>query len=170
VAFGCLVVIEQVLATESPTLSQASAIPEGLMLLHALSGSFRVTLSTLEPEPDVAERFLLFAGVRKSQYDQLLSPLPPQESPTQMMRRHINRMREQTELAYVVTADPEVARRCINVGITPMLCPHPKYAAPSFLPTAGDGKKSWADLVDTLTEQRFLRDNDKRADDDDSEV
>lgn len=163
-AYSCLVVIENVLSTDAPTLAQAQSIPEGLMLMRGLKSVFRISLSTMEPEPETAERFLMFAGVHTNEYDRLLWPLEG-ESPAKAMRRHINLSRQTGDLAYVVTADPTTAKRCLNIGVTPLLCPHPEYAAPSFLPTAGEGGQAWADMIDVLTEQKFLRASDLRADD-----
>jgi hypothetical protein len=164
--YGVLVVIENVLATDSPSLAHSNSIPEGMLLLRGLNSVFRVCLSTLEFEVDIAKRFLMYAGVQKNEYDQLLSPLSQEETPANTMRRQIQYVRQAYDLAYVVTADPALAKRCIMWGITPMLCPHPRYAAPSFLPQAGEGVKRWTDMVDTLVEQKFLRESDRRTDDD----
>lgn len=164
-SYGVLIIIENVLATDAPTLAQSNTIPEGLLLFRALHTMFRVSLSTLEVEVDIAKRFLLFAGVSPNEYDRLLSPLE-KESPTKALRRHIAFAREANDLAYVVSADPTLAKRCIAWGVTPMLCPHPHYAAPSFLPTAGQGKLNWADMEESLIEQKFLRESDTRKEED----
>jgi len=67
-------------------------------------------------------------------------------------------------LHMIITADVDLAKKCVANGIKTLLWLHPVYQSPKFRPDGRVGKKSWDDLVAELDLQVDLMAEDKRID------
>ncbi|CAB4129681.1 hypothetical protein UFOVP115_85 [uncultured Caudovirales phage] len=54
---------------------------------------------------------------------------------------------------FVILADVELAKKCLENGIKALLWLHPTYLSPRFRPDGGAGRKSWSELVGELDRQ-----------------
>jgi hypothetical protein len=71
------------------------------------------------------------------------------------------------DLRWVFDPNPWVARGLLELGITPMCCPHPYYARPSFLPDSGTGGLAWDQIEEQVLGQRRALIGDERLAPDD---
>jgi len=67
---------------------------------------------------------------------------------------------QQSGVDFVVTADPELAAKLLEIGITSYLFLHPIYLAEKARPDGRQGAKSWAKIQEEIVKQQetFLED------------
>ena len=63
-------------------------------------------------------------------------------------------------LEMVVTSDPELAKKLLNIGVTTLMLLQPYYIKEEFRPDSRQGIKSWSSIVDELVKQqeKFVQD------------
>ncbi len=66
-------------------------------------------------------------------------------------------------LHMVVTADLDLARKCLENGVKTLVWLHPIYLSAKFRPDGRKGRKSWDDLVKELDRQVDMLMEDKRV-------
>ncbi len=148
--------IEGVLADDldPSSLVGSQTLPNGFRLFHCLRNQFQVVLSTLG-NPETAQAFLQPSGIKESDYSILLS--------NNDRISHLRRARQiGFRIEYLFDSDPDVAVAALRLGCVPMCCPHPAYGRSSFLPDAGQGKRSWAEIVAEVQGQRGAKSVDPR--------
>lgn len=165
-AYTILIALEGVMAEEDPGgLALSQPIPEGRMLFYSLREHFNIVLSTLESDEARANRWLVLNSIKPADYGRLLlCDIRPPARPRSVREAHIMRTRALGyDLRYVLCDDPEVARLCLERGITPLCCPHPVYSRSSFLPDSREGGLSWDAIVAAQTGQKEKREKDNRT-------
>jgi hypothetical protein len=162
--FSVLMTVEGVLTDDSCDFPGAPPLQEGLLLFHGLSAVFSVHLSAATVREDAVRRFLEYGcGIKPTQWAGIWVGREGEEPEGAVHMRHLTHMQSNLyDLRYFVTPNPTLAKLAIRRGITPLLCPHPAYSRPSFLPHAGEGRKDWADIEAEVMNGRLLRKEDTR--------
>lgn len=157
-SFTTLISIEGVIKSDS-----GQVIQEGLALFHGLRTQMHIVFSSLEKREESVKRFFRECGIPGETFARL-ELARENETELETRTRHILSARANGyDLRYVVETDPEVARYCLNVGVTPLFCPHPLYARASFLPHSRDGGESWYEMEMALHEQAEIKAEDRRS-------
>lgn len=80
--------------------------------------------------------------------------------------RLVDHCRSKGPVDVVVTADPSLASKLLEVGLTALLFASPRYIRPEFRPDATRGVKMWSDLQAEIDRQEDLYREDPRANED----
>jgi hypothetical protein len=65
----------------------------------------------------------------------------------------------------VITADPELAAKLLNVGVTTVMFLHPVYITEKFRPDSRQGAKPWKSIKDEIVRQQETYVEDHRVND-----
>lgn len=76
--------------------------------------------------------------------------------------RQVEHCRGRGNVEYVVTADPELAAKLLEIGVTTVMFLHPIYISEKFRPDGREGRKNWATIKDEITRQQELYVEDHR--------
>ena len=68
--------------------------------------------------------------------------------------RQVEYCRGKGPIDLVITSDPELAKKLIEVGITTMVFMQPAYIQERFRPDSVEGRKSWSELTAELVKQQ----------------
>lgn len=77
--------------------------------------------------------------------------------------RQVEHCRGRGQVDYVVTADPKLATKLLETGVTTVMFLQPVYISEKFRPDSREGRKSWADIQDEITRQQELYVEDHRV-------
>lgn len=74
--------------------------------------------------------------------------------------RQVEYCRGQGSIDFVVTSNPVLAKKLLEVGITTMVFMQPTYITEGFRPDSKEGRKTWDDIVEEITYQQehFIED------------
>ena len=135
-------------------------IPDGLILFSALASKFSVVLLSAK-DGDVA--WLAEQGV---QYDMMLSydMVSATEGMSHANRVDTLRFEYGYDIALVVEPDPEQGANLFDAGYTVLGFMHPSYSHPSWRPGYEGEMQGWADLAESVKQDRLLRVKDQRTD------
>lgn len=162
-ASSVLMTIEGTLADDMFKFPQCPSIPDGVVLFHALATAFPIILSTFTATHEAAKEFLQYVcGCRVTAWRALWTA-QENESPIEAQERHLQTALAQGPLAFYVTANPAMALYALDLGVTPLCCPHPAYARSSFLPHTPEGLRTWADIEAQVIQKRLMRLGDSRS-------
>jgi hypothetical protein len=161
--FSVLMTVEGVLTDDTFDFPGAPSLQEGILLFHGLASVFTVHLSSATTNEEAVRRFLTYGcGIKATQWGSLWIAKEDEPKTDTHMRHLIHAQSNRYDIRYFVTPDPWMARQSIKRGITPLLCPHPSYSRPSFLPHAGQGRADWHRIETEVMNGRLLRDEDPR--------
>jgi len=76
--------------------------------------------------------------------------------------RQVEYCRGRGNVDYVVTADPELAAKLLDAGVTTVMFLQPIYISERFRPDSKEGRKSWQDITDEIARQQDLYVDDSR--------
>jgi hypothetical protein len=79
----------------------------------------------------------------------------------------VESLRSRGKVDYVLTEDPEFAKKLLENGISVLVFLNPRYTRPEFRPDGRLGAKSWTDITDELDKQQGLYDEDRRLKEED---
>lgn len=155
-AITVMLSVEGVLAEDAASLAQASPIDSGTALFNVLRSGFHVCLSSVEPDEALVRRWLTTScGIRPDHWARLLVSAHEESVESEERIRHAMTLRAAGyDLRWVIDPNPWVARGLLELGITPMCCPHPYYSRPSFLPDSGTGGMGWDQIEEQVLGQR----------------
>lgn len=157
--------VEGVLTDDTFDFPGAPPLQEGILLFHALASTFTVHLTAATPNEEAVRRFLHQAcGIKATQWGTLWVAEEGQPETDAHMKHLIHAQANKYDIRFFVTPDPWLAKQSIRRGITPLLCPHPSYSRPSFLPHAGTGRADWRKIETEVMNGRLLRKEDARLD------
>lgn len=157
-SFTAIISIEGVLKSD-----QEQILPEGLALFHGLRTQMHIVFSSLETRDVAVRRWFREAGIANETFARL-ELARADESELETRTRHVLETRAQGyDLRYVVESNPQVAKYCISMGVTPLLCPHPLYGRESFLPHSREGGQSWYEMEMALQQQEATKAEDERS-------
>ena len=71
--------------------------------------------------------------------------------------------RSQGKVELIVTADTDLAKRLLEIGLDTLLFLHPSYLRPEFRPDGRQGMKSWAAIEEEIDKQIEMMKEDPRA-------
>lgn len=71
--------------------------------------------------------------------------------------------RSQGKVEVIVTADTELAKKLLEIGLDTLLFLHPSYLRPEFRPDGRQGMRSWAAIEEELDKQMEMLKEDPRA-------
>jgi rRNA-processing protein FCF1 len=71
-------------------------------------------------------------------------------------------LRSKGMIDFVVTEDPELAKKLLEVGIPVLMFLNPRYTRPEFRPDSPEGVRSWASITEELDKQQGLYIEDRR--------
>lgn len=136
-------------------------IVEGISFYKTLKEKHRVLI--LCEDKDKADHWL--RQQRINNYDDLvaLEDVPfPGDNPK---LRHVEWVRSQGPVEYVLTSDPDLAVKLLVRGITTIMFLHPVYTNENFRPDGlKRGFKPWAEIQAELIRQQDEYDQDERRD------
>ena len=72
-------------------------------------------------------------------------------------------VRSQGKVELIVTADTELAKKLLEIGLDTLLFLHPTYLRPEFRPDGRQGQRSWAAIEEELDKQIEMYKEDPRA-------
>jgi hypothetical protein len=75
--------------------------------------------------------------------------------------RQVEYVRSQGPVDFVITPDPKLTIKLLEIGITTMVFMNPIYIREEFRPDSKVGIKKWGDIVDELVRQQesYIEDN-----------
>lgn len=122
-----------------------------------------IVFSSLERRDEAVRRYFREFGIQNETFARL-ELAREDESALETRTRHILSTRAQGyDLRYVVETDPQIAKYCLSMGITPLFCPHPLYSRSSFLPHSREGGQSWYEMEMALHQQVEIKAEDDRS-------
>lgn len=133
----------------------------GNLLYRALVEIANVALVTNEQSAEQTEHWLKVNGFADHNYLVLRRPEDPEDA-GQARVRQITRLREMGPVEALVEPDPAIAAEVIRTGTPVLLCAHPAYAQPEFLPGYKTTATSWDLLVAEIDRQRAVKAEDPR--------
>ena len=68
--------------------------------------------------------------------------------------RQVEYCRGKGTIDLVITSDPELAKRLIEVGITTMVFMQPSYIQERFRPDSSEGRRTWGAISDEIKKQQ----------------
>jgi len=71
--------------------------------------------------------------------------------------------RSQGKVELIVTADTELAKKLLEIGLDTLLFLHPSYLRPEFRPDGRQGMRSWAAIEEEIDKQIEMMKEDPRA-------
>lgn len=131
---------------------------EGISVYHALNADAKVTLAFDDEEE--AERWC--REHKFLEVDDILSNDKFKFEQDKNFAK-VKHLQSQGPVFLVVTADLDLAKKCIEHGVRVFLFLHPKYISHKFRPDSREGIRSWAAIQEELDRQIELRSEDKRA-------
>lgn len=131
-------------------------IPNGLALYRSLNANNRVLLLSRDKEKD--DNWLRQQKINK--YDDIVGPdIPSYDGDF----RQVEYVRGLGPVEYVITPDPELTKKLLEVGVTVLVFLNPTYSSEKFRPDGRLGIKAWADIVDEVTRQQESYTEDPRV-------
>jgi len=132
-------------------------IREGLHFYNHLNQTNKVLLICEDRE--VTDNWLRQQKLHK--YDDILDHkmVPPGDD---MFLRMAQYVRAQGPVDLVVTADLDIVKDLIEVGITVLAFCHPTYLDYKFRPDGREGRQTWQEITDEIDRQQELLANDGR--------
>jgi len=79
--------------------------------------------------------------------------------------RQVEYLRGLGPVDYVVTSNPELAKKLLEVGVTTIVFLNPVYVTEKFRPDSRHGVKSWSDIVTEIERQQEAYNEDPRVND-----
>lgn len=128
---------------------QGAPIPQGISLYRTLKEKGRVLILCNNKARD--ERWLRENKINL--LDDLIDPNLPSATEDPSWRQ-VEYCRGQWQLDMVVTADPELATKLLNAGITTLMFLHPLYITEKFRPDSRQGVKPWKQIADEISYQQ----------------
>lgn len=130
-------------------------IPQGMQLYRTINDKGRVLL--LCDHKEKADRWL--RENKLALFDDLVGPemTVGHDFPEY---RQVEYCRSNGAVNFVVTSNPELAAKLLEVGITSLLFLQPVYIAEKFRPDGRQGAKSWDSIREEIVKQQeaFLED------------
>jgi len=133
----------------------------GTLLYRGLVQVANVALLTDSMGEEQAEHWLKVNAFTDHNYLVLRRPEDPEDH-GQARVRQITRLREMGPVEALVEPDPAVAEAVIRSGTPVLLCSHPAYAQPEFLPGYKTTATSWDSLVAEIDRQHAVKAEDVR--------
>ena len=129
-------------------------IPEGMRLYRTFKDKGRVMLLCNNKERD--DRWL--RENKTNLVDDLLDSDPTSEWPA---LDQVKKARGSAHVELVVTADPELAAKLLELGVTTLMFLHPIYLTEKFRPDGRQGAKSWDSIRNEIVRQQetFVEDS-----------
>ena len=132
---------------------------EGIALYRILKERNRVLI--LCDDREKADHWL--RQQRINNFDDLVSIEDVPFTGDEPKLRHIEWVRSQGPVEYVVTSDPDLTLKLLTRGITTLVFMHPVYTNENFRPDSlKRGFKPWAELQKEIERQQDEYDNDHR--------
>lgn len=137
--------------------AKGSPLYEVAAILNAVKDSKKVTI--LSKNNEDADRWLKSVNVGK--IDDLVdySFITAVEDKDYWL---VEYCRANGKVDLVITADVDLAKRLLEVGVNTMLFLHPMYIRPEFRPD-GRGRRKWDAIVEELDKQQELHAEDTRV-------
>jgi hypothetical protein len=134
---------------------QGAPIPNGVLLYHTLKEKNKILL--LVDDRDKADTWLRQHKINK--LDDLIDFNIPMPGDYPQLRQ-VEYVRSQGPVDYVITSDPALIKKLLEIGVTVLAFMNPIYIREEFRPDSKVGIKKWADIVDELSRQQdaFLSD------------
>ena len=130
-------------------------IPQGMSLFRTLKDKGRVLL--LCPNKALGDRWL---RENKANFiDDIVGP-DVAIGADFLELRQVEYCRGQGQVDLVITSDPELAARLLEIGVTTLMFLHPVYLTEKFRPDGRQGVKSWDKIKGEIVKQQeaFLED------------
>jgi hypothetical protein len=131
-------------------------IPNGMLLYHTLKEQNKILI--LADDKEKADHWLRQHKIIKVD-DIIDKSIPmPGEFPE---FRQVEYVRSQGPVDFVITPDPKLTIKLLEIGITTMVFMNPIYIREEFRPDSKVGIKKWGDIVDELVRQQesYIEDN-----------
>lgn len=135
-------------------------IPDGLMLYRKLNENNRVLILCKDKEK--TDHWLRQQKINK--LDDLVDYNIPALGDDPEFRQ-VQYVRGLGPVEYVITSDPELTKKLLEVGVTTLVFLNPVYATEKFRPDSRQGVKSWADIVTEIEQQQEAYNEDPRVSD-----
>jgi hypothetical protein len=129
-------------------------IPNGMLLYHTLKEHNKVFL--LAEDKDKADHWLRQHKITK--VDDIIGEVPmPGEFPA---FRQVEWVRSQGPVDYVITPDPNLTKRLLEIGVTTLVFMNPTYIREEFRPDSKVGIRKWNEIVEEIVQQQeaFIED------------
>ena len=135
-----------------------SPIYQGLALYRMFNEDVRVVL--LCDDRAKTNRWLLEHKINK--LDDLIDHTAPGviDDPDFEQVKYV---RSQGKVELIVTADTDLAKKLLEIGLDTLLFLHPTYLRPEFRPDGRQGQRSWAAIEEELDKQLEMYKEDPRA-------
>lgn len=138
--------------------STGSPIYQGLALYRMFNEDVRVVLLTDDREK--THRWLL--EHRINTFDDLVDRNVPGVLDDPDLQQ-VKYCRSQGKVELVVTANVELAKKLLEIGLDTLLFLHPTYLRPEFRPDGRQGMKAWADIENEIDKQIEMIKEDPRV-------
>jgi hypothetical protein len=138
--------------------STGSPIYQGLALYRMFNEDVRVVLLTDDREK--THRWLL--EHRINTFDDLVDRNVPGVLDDPDLEQ-VKYCRSQGKVELVVTANVELAKKLLEIGLDTLLFLHPTYLRPEFRPDGRQGVKAWAEIENEIDKQIEMIKEDPRV-------
>lgn len=132
-------------------------IPQGLKLYRTLKEKTEVFILCSHKERD--DRWLREQKINT--VDDLVGPDVPMVDGWLELRQ-VEHCRSRGHIDYVVTSDPKLAAKLLEIGVTSLMFLHPTYLNEKSRPDGREGKKSWSQIREEIVRQQELYVSDPR--------
>ena len=131
-------------------------IPQGMSLYRMIKEKQRVLL--LCDDKTRADRWL--REHKLSLFDDLVDKSIAIGSDFPELRQ-VEHCRGLGSIEYVITSDPELAAKLLEIGISSLMFLHPVYLTEKFRPDSKRGAKAWSEIREEIVKQQeaFLEDD-----------
>ena len=133
-------------------------IPQGIKLYKMLKANTQVFVLCKDKEKD--DRWLREQKINL--VDDLVGSDIPMAGDWPELRQ-VEHCRGRGHIDYVVTADPQLAAKLLESGVTSVMFLHPTYLDEKFRPDGREGKKSWKQIQDEIVRQQEMYVSDPRV-------
>lgn len=138
--------------------SQGSPIPQGVALYRTLKDKGQVFLLCANKARD--DRWLKENKINL--VDDLIGTDIPHMTEWPEWRQ-VEYCRGQGQVDMVVTSDPALVQKLLEVGMTSLMFLQPTYITEKFRPDSREGRKSWGEITKEITRQQELYVEDHRV-------
>lgn len=129
---------------------KSAPIPDGMALYRSLNEKHRVLLLCNDKEK--TDHWLRQHRVMK--LDDIVGTDGIPALGDDVAYRQVEWLRSQGPVEYVITSDPALTNRLLEVGMTTLVFMNPLYIKEEFRPDSRQGVRSWNDIVQEIEKQQ----------------
>lgn len=131
-------------------------IPNGMFLYYTLKEKNKVFI--LADDKEKADHWLRQHKINK--VDDVIDKTIPMPGDFPEFRQ-VEWVRSQGPVDYVVTTDPNLTKRLLEIGVTTLVFMNPTYIREEFRPDSRVGIRKWNEIVQEITQQQesFVEDD-----------